>query len=97
MQHLDPYQIINCGGFIAPFVYTPDQAPLYIRGHKIGITSICVSWVLTAANMLYCKRENIARKAGRRDNLAHQYYALLVGGRTRAPIGDRDPKFLFTL
>lgn len=82
---------------MAPFIYTPDQAPRYVKGHTIALGFICVSWTLALANVIYCLKENAARKAGQRDHLAQKYYELVNDGKTQAPIGDRDPKFLFTL
>ncbi len=45
----------------------------------------------------YCLWENKARREGRREENITQYQALRNAGKTRAPIGDRDPRFLFTL
>ncbi|KAG0143674.1 hypothetical protein CROQUDRAFT_672820 [Cronartium quercuum f. sp. fusiforme G11] len=89
--------IMNVSGFIAPFLYTTDSAPRFVRGHTIALVCICFSWALTACNVLYCLRENRARKAGLRNVLAEDYYRQVNEGKTRAPIGDRDPNFLFTL
>jgi len=89
--------IANAGGFVATFAYTADQAPKYIRGHTIALAFVCLAWVLVAANVVYCKWENKARKEGRRQDNLTKYQALIAQGKTRAPIGDRHPDFRFTL
>lgn len=89
--------VANTGGFIATFAYTSDQAPRYIRGHSIALAFACLAWVLIAANVAYCALENRARRAGRRQSNIDRYRELWESGKTRAPIGDRHPEFLFTL
>ena len=46
---------------------------------------------------MYCLWENKARREGRRQGNVEKYQALWDSGKTRAPIGDRSPDFLFTL
>ncbi|KAJ3741154.1 MFS transporter [Lentinula detonsa] len=89
--------IANCGGFVATFAYTPDQAPRYIRGHTISLCFLILAWVLIVANVSYCLWENKARAEGRRQHNITQYQELWDSGKTRAPIGDRHPDFRFTL
>ncbi|KAJ7591075.1 MFS general substrate transporter [Mycena floridula] len=89
--------IANFGGFVATFAYTKDQAPNYIRGHSIALGSLVLAWILIAANVLYCRWENQARKEGRRQSNIDRYNELLQSGKTKAPIGDRHPDFRFTL
>ncbi|KAI0068665.1 MFS transporter [Artomyces pyxidatus] len=89
--------IANTGGFVATFAYTPDQAPRYVRGHSIILAFVCMAWIMVAANVVYCMRENKARAAGRRQHNIDAYNDLWESGRTRAPIGDRHPDFRFTL
>ncbi|KAJ3722977.1 MFS transporter [Lentinula raphanica] len=89
--------IANCGGFVATFAYTPDQAPKYIRGHTISLCFLILAWILIAANVAYCIWENKARAEGRRQHNIAQYQELWDTGKTRAPIGDRHPDFRFTL
>ncbi|KAI5118773.1 hypothetical protein M0805_005654 [Coniferiporia weirii] len=89
--------IANTGGFIATFAYTADQAPRYIRGHTISLAFVCLSWVLIAANVLYCLWENKARADGRRQGNIEKYQELWDAGKTRASIGDRSPDFRYTL
>ncbi|KNZ78049.1 hypothetical protein J132_02341 [Termitomyces sp. J132] len=74
-----------------------DQAPKYIRGHSIVLGFIILSYLSTAANVCYCLWKNKARKEGRREINLEKYQRLWNAGKTRAPIGDRHPKFLFTL
>jgi len=89
--------VANCGGFIATFAYTPDQSPKYIRGHTIALSFVVLSWVFVACNVCYCLWENKARRDGKRDDNLIKYKALVDGGLTQAPIGDRHPEFRFTL
>lgn len=46
---------------------------------------------------MYCASENKARKDGRRQSNLEHYQKLWDAKKTRAPIGDRHPDFLFTL
>ncbi|KAF8591497.1 MFS general substrate transporter [Ramaria rubella] len=87
----------NCGGFIATFAYTSDQAPQYKRGHTITLSFVCFAWVMIALNVAYCLWENKARREGRRAGNWQAYERLWESGKTRAPIGDRNPDFMFTL
>lgn len=89
--------IANASGFVATFVYTPNQAPKYIRGHSIVLGFQCLAWILIVANVCYCKWENKARSEGRRQGNIENYQRLWNEGKTRAPIGDRHPDFRFTL
>jgi len=88
--------VANCGAFIATFIYTPDQAPLYHRAHSIVLAFTILSWVLIACNVTYCWWENKARREGRRQGNIDAHQQLWKEGKTRAPIGDRSPEFFFT-
>ncbi|KAJ6515911.1 MFS general substrate transporter [Mycena sanguinolenta] len=89
--------IANSGGFIATNIYTTDQAPTYIRGHSIVLGFLILAWILAAINVWYCAWENKARAEGRRQGNITAYEELWNSGKTRAPIGDRNPDFRFTL
>jgi MFS family permease len=89
--------IANCGGFLATFAYTPDQAPKYIKGHTIALCFLILAWILIAVNVCYCIWENKARAEGKRQNNLVEYQKLWDSRKTRAPIGDRHPDFRFTL
>ncbi|KAI0080890.1 MFS general substrate transporter [Panus rudis PR-1116 ss-1] len=89
--------ISNCGGFVATFSYTPDQAPEYKRGHTITLAFVAMAWVFMALNVSYCLWENRARANGQRQDNLEKYQELWDTGKTRAPIGDRHPEFRFTL
>ncbi|KAM6501222.1 MFS general substrate transporter [Amanita muscaria] len=82
-------------GAIAPFLYTSDQT--YMRGHLISLGFAILTWISTAANVLYCIWENKARSEGRRAGNVEEYNVLRDAGLTKAPIGDRHPNFKFTL
>ncbi|KIL65770.1 hypothetical protein M378DRAFT_76430 [Amanita muscaria Koide BX008] len=88
----------NAGGFVATFIYTPelDQGPRYKKGHTVALGLVVFGWVVIVAHLLYCLYENKARREGRRDSNITKYKALRDAGLTRAPIGDRHPKFMFT-
>ncbi|VDB90095.1 unnamed protein product [Peniophora sp. CBMAI 1063] len=87
----------NCGGFVATFVYTSDQAPSFKKGHSIVLGFVVLAWVFTAINVAYCHWENRARALGKRQGNIEAYQLLWESGKTRAPIGDRHPDFRFTL
>ncbi|KAJ7771055.1 MFS general substrate transporter [Mycena maculata] len=89
--------VANCGGFIATNIYTADQAPTYRRGHSIVLAFLLLAWVFTAVNVSYCLWENKARAEGRRQANITAYEELWSAGKTRAPVGDRNPEFRFTL
>ncbi|EKM59177.1 uncharacterized protein PHACADRAFT_205354 [Phanerochaete carnosa HHB-10118-sp] len=89
--------IANCGGFVATFAYTSDQAPQYKTGHSIVLGFVVAAWVFVALNVIYCMWENKARADGRRDGQIEKYQELWDTGKTRAPIGDRSPSFRFIL
>jgi len=44
----------------------------------------------------YCTWENKARREGRRQGNIDKYLLLVREEKTKAPIGDRHPDFLFT-
>ncbi|KIL66160.1 hypothetical protein M378DRAFT_161392, partial [Amanita muscaria Koide BX008] len=88
---------LGLSGTIAPFLYTSDQKPRYIRGHLISLGFAIFTWIFMAANVFYCIWENKARSEGRRAGNVEKYKALREAGLTRAPIGDRHPNFKFTL
>ncbi|KZV72119.1 MFS general substrate transporter [Peniophora sp. CONT] len=89
--------IANCGGFVATFAYTSDQAPSFQKGHSIVLGFVVLAWVFTAINVAYCHWENRARALGNRQGNIEAYQLLWESGKTRAPIGDRHPDFHFTL
>ncbi|KAJ3570668.1 hypothetical protein NP233_g4251 [Leucocoprinus birnbaumii] len=74
-----------------------DQAPRYVKGNAVVLGLLAFSWFLMTLNMIYCWRENKARAEGKRDSNLTKYKLLVESGKTRAPIGDRDPAFRFTL
>jgi len=82
---------------IAPSLYTSDQQPTYIRGLLISLGFAVLTWVSTAANVLYCMWENKAKSEDRRAGNVEKYKVLRNARLTRAPIGDRHPDFKFTL
>jgi len=89
--------IANTGGFVATFIYTPSQAPKYIRGHCITVAFVGMAWIAMFANVSYCAWENGQRAAGNRQKNLIKYQNLWDCGKTRAPIGDRHPDFRLTI
>ncbi|KIL66701.1 hypothetical protein M378DRAFT_23325 [Amanita muscaria Koide BX008] len=87
----------NISGVPGTYIYTLDQQPWFIKGHSICLALLVVSWTLVAANVSYCIWENKARREGRRSGNIEKYQALCDAGKTRAPIGDRHPDFVFVL
>ncbi|KAK7472053.1 hypothetical protein VKT23_000164 [Stygiomarasmius scandens] len=87
----------NIGGFVATFAYTSNQAPKYITGHSISLGFAVLTWLAICANVCYCIWENKARREGRRAENVTKYQQLWDSGKTRAPIGDRSPDFIFSL
>lgn len=89
--------ISNCGGFVATFIYTHEQAPRFRKGHSIALGFIILTWVMFFVNSIYCWKENKARSNHQRDSNLIQYNQLVKDGKTKAPIGDRDPNFKYTI
>ncbi|EGG04762.1 uncharacterized protein MELLADRAFT_88503 [Melampsora larici-populina 98AG31] len=89
--------ISNCGGFVATFIYTHEQAPKYKKGHSIALGFMVLAWVMFFVNSIYCWTENQARSQHKRDHNLAKYDQLVKDGKTKAPIGDRDPGFRFTI
>ncbi|KIL63620.1 hypothetical protein M378DRAFT_164300 [Amanita muscaria Koide BX008] len=88
--------LANASGFIATFIYTPDQMPRYQKGHTIALACVVFAWFMSAVQVLHCLWENKARREGRRDSNIAKYRVLLNARLTKAPIGDRHPDFMFT-
>ncbi|KAH9816828.1 major facilitator superfamily domain-containing protein [Melampsora americana] len=89
--------ISNCGGFVATFIYTHEQSPRYKKGHSIALGFIILTWMMFFLNSIYCWKENQARANHQRDSNLIKYDHLVKSGQTKAPIGDRDPNFKFTI
>ncbi len=84
-------------GFVATFAYVPSAAPRYVGPHAAVLGCLALGWVCITANVMWCAWENRARKTGKRDSNIIEYLKLVQEGKTRAPIGDRDPQFRFCL
>ncbi|EGG04831.1 uncharacterized protein MELLADRAFT_37206 [Melampsora larici-populina 98AG31] len=89
--------ISNCGGFVATFIYTREQAPRYKKGHSIALAFLVFAWTMFFLNSMYCRKENKARSNHKRDSNLMKYDQLVKDGKTNAPIGDRHPNFKFTI
>ncbi|EPQ31658.1 uncharacterized protein PFL1_00991 [Pseudozyma flocculosa PF-1] len=89
--------VANCAGFVATFIYDAKWAPDYTPGHSVVLGALILAWILIALNGLYCRWENQKRANGERDSNWIRYQELVDQGLTKAPIGDRNPAFRFTI
>ncbi|KAI3396071.1 hypothetical protein diail_488 [Diaporthe ilicicola] len=76
--------VANAGGFVATFIYPSAEGPLYHKGHSVILGLLCYAWVAVLANVLYCKKVNRDKQAGK--------YAQFEGS-----ADDRDPLFVMIL
>lgn len=76
--------IANAGGFVATFIYPKEEGPLYHKGHTVILGLLCYAWVAVLANVLYCRKVNRDKQAGK--------YAEFEGCGD-----DRDPRFIMIL
>ena len=89
--------IANLAGFIATFIYDKKFGPHYILPHSVVLGSLIIGWICITANVAFCSAEIRARTLGKRDGNIIDYLRLVSEGKTKAPIGDRDPAFRYTL
>ncbi|CAL3961880.1 unnamed protein product [Diplocarpon coronariae] len=76
--------IANSGGFVATFIYPNRDKPQFHTGHTVVLGLLVLSWFMVFLNVLYCRKVNLDKRAGRYDQF----------------IGcgdDRDPDFLMVL
>ena len=66
------------------FIYPQAEGPLYHKGHSVILGLLCYAWVAVLANVLYCKKVNRDKQAGK--------YAEFEGSGD-----DRDPRFIMIL
>jgi hypothetical protein len=83
--------IANLGSIIATWTYLPSQAPYYTRGHWINCGAACILVLAVGWNMVYLKRENRARSAGKRDHRLAGASQEVVGR-----LGHLHPEFRYT-
>ncbi|KAF1823303.1 MFS general substrate transporter [Dissoconium aciculare CBS 342.82] len=92
----------NCGAFVATFAYFMQDAPRFLTGHGICLGAIVLAMIVTAGNMWWIKRENMAREEGRR---ALPGVVAVVGADADAveeekrirELGHQHPRFRFTM
>lgn len=70
--------------FTLAFIYPKEQGPLYHKGHSVILGLLCYAWVAVLANVLYCRKVNRDKQAGK--------YAEFEGSGD-----DRDPRFMMIL
>lgn len=80
----------NIGGIVASNVYLPSQVPTYRLGFGIGLGFLWMGIVCAVALLLYLRRENKLREAGRRDD---RYQ---LSPEEQSNLGDDHPSFRFT-
>ncbi|CZT12114.1 related to allantoate permease [Rhynchosporium graminicola] len=76
--------IANSGGFVATFIYPSKDKPQFRKGHTTVLGLLVFAWFMVLFNVLYCRKVNQDKKAGRYDKF--------IGSGD-----DRDPDFLLVL
>jgi len=80
------------GAIVSVWTYVPSDAPHFLRGSSANLGTSSFACVLTVALLLYLRRENAERAAGRRD--------AVLDGKTPeevATLGCRHPEFRYQL
>ncbi|ORY54754.1 hypothetical protein BCR35DRAFT_335725 [Leucosporidium creatinivorum] len=57
----------TCGSIIATWAYLPKFAPCYMPGNTLNVGATTLAAAIALLIMLYCKRENSLRDAGKWD------------------------------
>ncbi|KAL8837974.1 MAG: hypothetical protein Q9176_005322 [Flavoplaca citrina] len=82
----------NISGIMAPFLYPDSQGPRFISGHAVTLAMVGMANVIFAFMSWYLSRQNDRRKRGEEDakfaNMAEDEIAEL---------GDKSPRFLYTI
>ncbi|POY71126.1 hypothetical protein BMF94_5883 [Rhodotorula taiwanensis] len=74
----------NCGGLISTWTTLPKDAPRYLPGNTFNLIASCLMFILAGGLIVWQKRENKAKAAGRDDHY--------LEGRTEAEIADLEQK-----
>lgn len=80
----------NCGGLIATWTFLPKDAPRYLPGNAFNLANSVVMFFLVGGLLLWQKRENKAKAAGRDDHR--------IEGKTEsevADLGQKHPDFRY--
>ena len=80
----------NSGGIIASNIFITDQAPYYPVGFGVSLGLVWLCGAAAVGMLLILRRENAARKAGRRDDI------LGLSKEEQENMGDDHPSFRFT-
>lgn len=90
--------VANCAGFVASFVYIAGKfGPNYVTSHSVVLASLILAWVLLFANMMYCRRVNQLKEAGKCRGAEERWRHDVRAGKTQAPLGDRAVSFRYIL
>ncbi|MCJ1301982.1 hypothetical protein MMC08_004783 [Hypocenomyce scalaris] len=82
----------NTSGIMAPFLYETAEGPRYIKGHAVTLAMVGYAACVYGLMWWYFARENQRRKDGREDSR--------IAGMTEeeiAELGDRNPRYIFTI
>lgn len=80
----------NLGGVVASNVYLRKELPYYNTGFRVGLAFLWITVLMAVAFLLYLRRENKLRNAGKRDDRYD------LPDETKANMGDDHPSFRFT-
>ncbi|KAK5091452.1 hypothetical protein LTR05_001635 [Lithohypha guttulata] len=80
----------NIGGIVASNIYLPKQAPTYHLGFGMGLGFLWMCVLCAVVFLLYLKRENKLREAGKRND------RLLLAPEVQDNLGDDHPSFRFS-
>lgn len=78
------------GAIVASFTYLERDEPNFTIGHSISLGAIGLTIIGVSANMIYIRRENAARMAGKRDYR-------LKSSKDQQNLGYRHPNFRYIL
>lgn len=81
----------NSAGIMSAYLYKPNEAPQFIRGHAVSLSMAGVGAVIYIFMSLYFFKRNKARQAGKEDSV--------MAGKSEeevAEMGDENPRFVFT-
>lgn len=77
-------------GIVASNIYLPTQAPTYHLGFGMGLAFLWMCVLCAVTFLLYLKRENKLRDAGKRND------RLLLAPEVQSNLGDDHPSFRFS-
>ncbi|KIW10903.1 hypothetical protein PV08_10202 [Exophiala spinifera] len=81
----------NSAGIMSAYLYKPNEAPQFIRGHAVSLSMVGVGALIYTFMSVYFFRRAKARQAGKEDSV--------MAGKLEeevAEMGDENPRFVFT-